>query len=62
MAIVNLKKDDVITKLWRKWANYNKKPDCDVIKDEVSLNKLFWQLFFFISTFLLTFGNCFRIL
>ncbi|CAH1647575.1 unnamed protein product [Spodoptera littoralis] len=34
LAIVSLKKDDVISKLWRKWANYNKKPDCDVIKDE----------------------------
>ncbi|PZC75882.1 hypothetical protein B5X24_HaOG205334 [Helicoverpa armigera] len=34
LAIVNLKKEDFITKLWRKWATYNKKPDCEMIKDE----------------------------
>lgn len=34
LALVKLKKDGVITKLWRKWL-LNRKPDCDHVKDEV---------------------------
>ncbi|XP_026333844.1 glutamate receptor 1-like [Hyposmocoma kahamanoa] len=33
LALVKLKKDGVITKLWRKWL-LNRKPDCEHVKDE----------------------------
>ncbi|XP_049886263.1 glutamate receptor 1-like [Pectinophora gossypiella] len=33
LALVSLKKDGVIKKLWRKWL-LSKKPDCDMVKDE----------------------------
>ncbi|CAB3225985.1 unnamed protein product [Arctia plantaginis] len=34
LAIVSLKKEDIITKVWRKWATFNKKNDCDASKKE----------------------------
>ncbi|KAL0902298.1 hypothetical protein ABMA27_000201 [Loxostege sticticalis] len=34
LAIVNLKKEGVITKLWRKWVLNAKQSDCEVVKDE----------------------------
>lgn len=34
LALVKLKKDGIVTKLWRKWL-LNRKPDCDHVKDEV---------------------------
>ncbi|RVE46687.1 hypothetical protein evm_008650 [Chilo suppressalis] len=34
LAIVNLKKDGVVAKLWRKWILNTKQPDCDLVKDE----------------------------
>ncbi|CAH2103921.1 unnamed protein product [Euphydryas editha] len=34
IAIVNMKKDGVISKLWRKWLLTTNKPDCDLVKDE----------------------------
>nr|XP_032527538.1 glutamate receptor 1-like isoform X3 [Danaus plexippus plexippus] len=34
LAIVNMKKDGVISKLWKKWLLTTNKPDCDLVKDE----------------------------
>ncbi|XP_034839785.1 glutamate receptor 1-like isoform X1 [Maniola hyperantus] len=34
LAIVNMKRDGVIPKLWRKWLLTTNKPDCDLVKDE----------------------------
>ncbi|CAG5038997.1 unnamed protein product [Parnassius apollo] len=34
IAIVNLKKEGVISQLWQKWISINNKPDCEMIKDE----------------------------
>lgn len=39
MAIVNLKKEGVITKLWRKWVLSTKQTDCEAVSDEVNNNK-----------------------
>ncbi|CAG9558745.1 unnamed protein product [Danaus chrysippus] len=34
LVIVNMKKDGVISKLWKKWLLTTNKPDCDLVKDE----------------------------
>ncbi|CAH0716026.1 unnamed protein product, partial [Brenthis ino] len=36
LAIVNMKRDGLISKLWRKWLLTTNKPDCDLVKDEES--------------------------
>lgn len=36
LAIMDLKEDAVISKLWHKWITYAKKPDCDMKIDEES--------------------------
>ncbi|KAM3969050.1 LOW QUALITY PROTEIN: glutamate receptor 1 [Aphomia sociella] len=39
LAIVNLKKDGVIAKLWRKWLSA-KKPDCDIKDEETTITEM----------------------
>ncbi|XP_028032188.1 glutamate receptor 1-like [Bombyx mandarina] len=36
IAIVNLRKEGLLTKLWNKWISKMKKPDCDIGNDEES--------------------------
>lgn len=35
IAIVNMKRDGLVQKLWRKWLLTTNKPVCDLVKDEV---------------------------
>ncbi|XP_013149622.1 PREDICTED: glutamate receptor 1-like [Papilio polytes] len=36
LAIVNMKREGVITKLWQKWITMNDKPECENVKNEES--------------------------
>lgn len=45
MAIVNLKKEGVIGKLWRKWVLSTKQSDCETVKDEVRNTQISFIIF-----------------
>ncbi|CAH2034712.1 unnamed protein product, partial [Iphiclides podalirius] len=37
IALVNLKKEGVVSKLWQKWISVNNKPDCEMAKDQETI-------------------------